>query len=145
MVRAGNCIIAFNDGRNVVGKLYSLGHNLVGDRNGIVTNQKIRGDLFGLDRRLGPLQVNGGFTPTHALLAGSPAIDTGIANGLKEDQRGYSRKRNLPEVHNSGDGSDIGALEYSAEPRGSRGAAGRTRNRGANKLRTLDNKGSLGV
>ena len=40
------------------------------------------GDLYGtpespLDPRLGPLQPNGGPTPTRALLAGSPAIDGG--------------------------------------------------------------------
>ena len=40
------------------------------------------------DPRLGPLQDNGGFTPTHALLNGSPAIDSGSNPlALNFDQR----------------------------------------------------------
>ena len=47
-----------------------------------------------LDPVLGPLQDNGGPTPTHALLAGSPALRRGdptVANSL--DQRGSVRSR----------------------------------------------------
>jgi hypothetical protein len=119
-VRAGNCIIAHNDGVGVDGTLFSLGHNLFSDSGGIVTNRKTRSDFYGMDPRLGPLQDNGGFTPTHALLEGSPAIDAGFANRLKEDQRGQIRKRNLPTAHNGGDGSDIGAYEYQPIHRGVR-------------------------
>src|SRR5262249_52781927 len=36
------------------------------------------GTLTGVDPLLGPLQFNGGPTPTHALLPGSPAIDRGL-------------------------------------------------------------------
>ena len=54
------------------------------------------------DPLLGPLQVNGGSTATHALLAGSPAIDTG-QTALAVDQRGQPRP--------SGAGDDIGAFE----------------------------------
>jgi hypothetical protein len=62
---------------------------------------------------LGPLQMNGGFTPTHALLWGSPAINQGACFGIHQDQRGHYR----PYVFSSvpiapgGDGSDIGAFE----------------------------------
>jgi len=53
---------------------------------------------------LGPLQLNGGATPTHALLPGSPAIDGGNnAFCTPVDQRGVTRPQ--------GPGCDIGAFE----------------------------------
>jgi len=65
---------------------------------------------------LGPLQANGGRTPTHALLPGSPAIDAGDPAGchdtsgalLLTDQRGYKRGVGLR--------CDIGAFEVGAAP-----------------------------
>ena len=62
------------------------------------------------DPLLGPLQNNGGPTQTHALLAGSPAIDASDPGGCRDslgaplltDQRGFPR----PVV-----GCDIGAFE----------------------------------
>jgi Putative Ig domain len=70
---------------------------------------------------LGPLQNNGGPTDTHALIAGSPAIDAGDPGGcrdsqgalLRTDQRGFARH-----VDGNNDGTvrcDIGALEFGAE------------------------------
>jgi uncharacterized repeat protein (TIGR02543 family) len=59
------------------------------------------------DPFLGPLADNGGLTLTHALLAGSPAIDTGNPDSNvcpTTDQRGYTRP--------IGVGCDIGAYEY---------------------------------
>lgn len=51
---------------------------------------------------LGELRDNGGPTKTHALLSGSPAIDTGNdVLGINEDQRGSSRDAS----------PDIGAYE----------------------------------
>jgi hypothetical protein len=62
-------------------------------------------NLIGMDPRLGPLANNGGPTPTHALLAGSPAINRGINPlGLPADQRGR------PRVVNGA--ADIGAFEF---------------------------------
>jgi hypothetical protein len=66
---------------------------------------------------LGPLRNNGGPTQTHALLAGSPAIDGGNPNGCRDsqgallttDQRGFARH-----VDGNNDGTvrcDIGAVE----------------------------------
>jgi hypothetical protein len=63
---------------------------------------------------LGPLQNNGGPTPTMALLPGSPAIDAGNPSGctdglghlLKTDQRGMPR----PDKEDIG-GCDMGAYE----------------------------------
>jgi Tol biopolymer transport system component len=53
---------------------------------------------------LGPVQDNGGFTQTMALLPGSPAIDAGDnVNCPVADQRGLSRPQ--------GSGCDIGAFE----------------------------------
>ena len=47
--------------------------------------------LVGSPALLGPLTDNGGFTPTHALLDGSPALERGVATCLAADQRGYPR------------------------------------------------------
>ncbi|MBL8183277.1 MAG: hypothetical protein JNL64_17055, partial [Blastocatellia bacterium] len=64
----------------------------------------------GVDPLLGPLSFNGGSTRTHALLTGSPAIDTSDpATFPSTDQRGIARPQN-------GDGTgdtraDIGAYE----------------------------------
>ncbi|MBI5293976.1 MAG: S-layer homology domain-containing protein [Chloroflexi bacterium] len=68
------------------------------------------GNIVGVDPKLGELWDNGGSTQTHALLAGSPAIDAGDdAICPDTDQRGLSRPWD-------GDGSggaacDIGAYE----------------------------------
>jgi Right handed beta helix region len=69
---------------------------------------------------LGPLKNNGGPTQTHALVAGSPAIDAGDPGGcrnsqgtlLSTDQRGFVRH-----VDGNSDGTvrcDIGAIEFGA-------------------------------
>ena len=57
------------------------------------------------DALLGPLAANGGPTPTHALLDGSPAIDAGNPDACLRttDQRGIERPQ--------GDGCDVGAFE----------------------------------
>jgi hypothetical protein len=70
------------------------------------------GDLINIDPQLGPLQDNGGPTWTHALLAGSPAIDAGdptvVYDPNEYDQRGapYARVDVL-----GGQRIDIGAYE----------------------------------
>lgn len=58
--------------------------------------------------RLGHLSSNGGLTQTIPLLKGSPAIDTGAANGQTTDQRGTGFARTV------GSGTDIGAYERQA-------------------------------
>jgi predicted outer membrane repeat protein len=68
-----------------------------------------------MDPLLGQLADNGGFTLTHALGVGSPAIDTGSPiNCPVFDQRGYIRRFDGDE-----DGTavcDMGAFEYGAYP-----------------------------
>jgi hypothetical protein len=59
------------------------------------------------------LAANGGPTMTHALLAGSPAIDRGHSLGDPFDQRGLARISDFSGLANApgGDGTDIGAFE----------------------------------
>ena len=74
------------------------------------------GNLIGVSPNLGPLADNGGLTQTHALLAGSPAIDAGDPNFAFDanefDQRGVAP---FARVFDSGGGLrvDIGAFELS--------------------------------
>lgn len=110
------------------GTIASAGGNLVGDSAGDSTNTRIAITYHPTDKRdvnplLGALANNGGETPTHALLTGSPAIDNGVNDvavdpsnfitALAFDQRGtgFARIRD-----GNGDGSaivDIGAFERS--------------------------------
>lgn len=77
-------------------------------------------DLADVIAGLGPLANNGGPTPTHALLPGSPAIDRGNAFGSATDQRGLPRPSDFPAISNTegSDGSDIGAFELQVPPPG---------------------------
>jgi hypothetical protein len=94
-----NTIVAGNvtaqDGPDVLGPMLSLGYNLVSQTD--FSSGWVATDLTGsadapLDPRLGPLQDNGGPTPTHALLVGSPALRTGDPTvGGSLDQRGSVR------------------------------------------------------
>ncbi len=77
------------------------------------------GDTAGVVAGLDPvLRMNGGPTPTHALLPGSAAIDRGKSFGSVVDQRGLPRPSDFPAISDSegGDGSDIGAFELQAPP-----------------------------
>lgn len=72
-------------------------------------------DRSNMNPNLAGLALNGGFTPTHALLPGSPAIDGGVNAGCPgDDQRGYLRPRD-----GNGDGNagcDSGAFEAVSSP-----------------------------
>src|SRR6185436_2788228 len=101
------------------GRFVSLGHNLIGNNEGAqedfpAGSPNANGDLVGtsatpIDPQLATLADNGGPTQTHALLAGSPAINAGNpatpGSGSPAceltDQRGYARP----------DRCDIGAFE----------------------------------
>ena len=81
-------------------------HNIVGWNNALLD---LPSDTLAGDPRLLPLAANGGATRTHALAAGSPAIDAGDnLQALATDQRGAG----YPRV--TGNAADIGAIEYSA-------------------------------
>lgn len=95
---AGNT--ADEKGPDIYGEANSLGHNLIGNAEGISWLQT--SDLQNVDPLLDPLSDNGGPTQTMALLEGSPAIDTGAPEHCPEvDQRGALHVGTC----------DIGALE----------------------------------
>jgi hypothetical protein len=86
------------------GLLSSLGHNLIGSTASCTIGGVMAGNLLGANPNLGPLQANGGATPTHALPLGSPAVDAGdTATCEAVDQRDVGRPLALA--------CDIGAFE----------------------------------
>jgi len=104
-----NTILAHNQENNCssFSPPTSLGHNLSSDFTCGLTQS---GDQPGVDPNLGPLNDNGGFVQTHALMPGSPAIDAADdAQCPATDARGIARPFD-------GDGDavatcDIGAVE----------------------------------
>ena len=102
----------FLDGNPV---FVSLGHNLDSDGTSGLANG-VNGDIVGstaavINPVIGPLDDNGGPTFTHALLPGSPALNTGSCTDdsgapLLIDQRTF------PRPHTNG--CDIGAFENQA-------------------------------
>lgn len=100
-----NTIVANSpSGGNCAGSITSAGNNL---DSGASCGLKQAGDRGNLAPLLGPLANNGGPTPTHALLAGSPAINAGDNAGCPAtDQRGVARPQEQI--------CDIGAFERQA-------------------------------
>jgi predicted outer membrane repeat protein len=132
----GNCLVAGNtagdrgpdyatspgfasDGSEVRGSFTTLGHNLVGIRTAALSDllDGVSGDRLGtaaapLDPRLGPLASNGGTTQTHALLAGSPAVDAGDSALITDPPftgPAFTDQQGRPRVE--GSAVDIGAVE----------------------------------
>lgn len=103
-----NSIVAHNGERQCSsGGIVSLGHNLSSDTYCDFTEP---GDLQNANAQLMPLGDYDGFTLTHALRPGSPAIDAGSNDYcLPDDQRGVARPY---DGDNSGTAvCDIGAVE----------------------------------
>jgi CSLREA domain-containing protein len=99
LVYLEDTILAYN-GTNCNTGLSSQGYNIE-DAN---TCGLGGSDFVNTDPLVGPLSDNGGDTLTHALLNGSPAIDSGTCVlGIDTDQRGFLRPY--------GDDCDIGAFE----------------------------------
>ena len=111
---AGNTVgNTFADNCN--GALEAYGMNLLDEREGCTTTTSDLNLGFVSLSTIGSLQDNGGPTPTHALLAGSEAIDSTIdslgcvnesGNPLTTDQRGAARV--------AGARCDVGAFEFGA-------------------------------
>jgi hypothetical protein len=97
----------------------SLGFNLANDNGGGFLTQPT--DKINAFAGLAPLALNGGSTPTHALLGNSAALDAGnnSGSGTLTDQRGagFPRTIDLPIANAAGsDGTDIGAFEAQTTP-----------------------------
>jgi predicted outer membrane repeat protein len=111
---AGNTVGITSSGDDAFGNFVSDGHNLIGIGFGssgfTAVGDQVGTDSDPLDPKLGALAFNGGPTMTHALLAGSSAIDRGDnAFTSLTDQRLVARPRD-------GNGDkvkvvDIGAFE----------------------------------
>lgn len=118
-----NSIVAKNAGLNPdiygqVGALWSL-VGITDARSGLETG--VNGNIVGsatapVDPQLGVLNQNGGGLLTHALLTGSPAIDSAnniyatdrLGRPLTMDERGFDRKVNST--------VDMGAYEFNSVP-----------------------------
>jgi CSLREA domain-containing protein len=102
-----NTIIADNPGGDCANSSSVVSdHSLDSDNSCGFTDA---GSHPGVNPLLAPLANNGGPTDTHALLAGSPALDAGNnATCLATDQRGITRPQ--------GPACDIGAYEAPATP-----------------------------
>jgi hypothetical protein len=88
-------------GQDCFGAITSAGGNL---DSGTSCGFSTLTDISNTDLLLGPLTANGGRTPTHALLVGSPALDTAQQSHCPAtDQRLVPRPQ--------GPGCDIGAYE----------------------------------
>lgn len=118
-----NSIVAQNiGGPDTWGTFSSSGPNLIGnadDSTGFTIHDLKGTTASPLNAMLGPLANNGGPTQTHALLAGSPALDAGDNvmavdadnNALATDQRGAGR---IADSEDAGTTAtvDIGAYEF---------------------------------
>ena len=118
-----NSIVAQNiGGPDTSGNYNSQGHNLIGNADDATgfTGSDLKGTTAApLNALLGALANNGGPTQTHALLAGSPALDAGdnaLAvdtdnNALTTDQRGTGRIADSDDAGTTAT-VDIGAFEF---------------------------------
>ncbi|MEM7111260.1 MAG: choice-of-anchor D domain-containing protein [Chloroflexota bacterium] len=108
-----NSLIANNTGSDCGGVLTSQDYNLIEDVSGCTISGTTTNNITGVDPNLGSLSGNGGSGQTHALQAGSPALDAipsgtnGCGSTYSSDQRGEGRPFNA----GSGNSCDVGAYE----------------------------------
>ncbi len=113
---AGNTHSDIDDTGNGITSFQSNGYNLVGTGNRAFSFNQLGDHIGVLDPHLAPLADNGGPTKTHALLAGSPALNAGdpaaVAGAVGVpafDQRGN------PISRVAGGRIDIGAVRIAAD------------------------------
>ena len=93
------------------GVLVSQGFNLLGNTTDCIITGVTTGNLLNVLPVLGPLQDNGGASPTHALQIGSPALDAGDPAGFPAtDQRELPRPTD-------GNGDCVGRPDIGASER----------------------------
>lgn len=104
LLLVGSTLVSNQAAGNCSGGVSSLGSNLSGDTS-CASSFTQASDQNNVNPLLGPLANNGGPTQTHALAAGSPAIDA-VVSGCPPppiDQRGVSRPQGIR--------CDVGAYE----------------------------------
>jgi predicted outer membrane repeat protein len=105
---------------------FNAGFTLIGVDDGGVTETVPGSNLYGNNPGLGPLQINGGTTPTMQPALSSVVVDKGkTPAGESDDQRHLPRPVNLPTIPNSAatgaDGADMGAVELQTDGSGAAG------------------------
>lgn len=111
----------------------SAGFNLIGDAAGDAADTVNpiayqSTDITNTAPMLQPLGLYfGGKIPAHTLYIGSPAFDHGSSFGLATDTLGNSRTIDNPDVVNTADGTDIGAVESRAPTAAATSVSGRVR------------------
>ena len=85
------------EGPDLNGNFNSEDYNLIRDTSSASITGVTTHNLTGQDPKLGPLSNNGGFTLTHGLLAGSPAINAGNNGNLPADSSDLDNDGNLTE------------------------------------------------
>ncbi|RMD82134.1 MAG: hypothetical protein D6815_09965 [Candidatus Dadabacteria bacterium] len=104
-VKLSSSILSGNDPLDCEGNLKLQGANLIGEASACALSGDVDQAMLGVDPLLGPLGLNGGTTPSHAPLPGSPAIDAG-GQCRGADQRGLPRPQ--------GPACDLGSIEVVA-------------------------------
>ena len=108
-----NSIVAGNTGASCSGTITDGGYNLSSDASCAFTANQSTNNVSAAALQLGALASNGGPTKTHALAAGSVAIDkipsgtNGCGTMVTTDQRGGARPQNAS--------CDIGAFEFGVQ------------------------------
>jgi hypothetical protein len=92
---------------------FTAGFSLVENPGTVVLSGDPPGsNITGVDPQLQPLASNGGPTQTQALALTSPAVDSGLANGLATDEAGQPRTVDAVATNAPlSDGTDMGAFE----------------------------------